>query len=85
MKILHLTIAVIFLVSTTLASPDYAVLQSNFEKLIQQCKSEEGGSDSDAEIVFVDGLPETQEGQCMFACIHEKLKIVKNIFLIYFN
>lgn len=45
--------------------------------LLNECKSQEGGSDADMELLMdMTTFPTTNEGKCMIACAHEKIGVV---------
>lgn len=44
--------------------------------LLTECKNQEGGTDSDYEILLTMKYPSTRTGICMISCTHEKLGIV---------
>ena len=53
--------------------------------LLTECKNQEGGTDSDYEILLTMNYPSTRTGICMISCTHEKLGIVSLFkFLIKF-
>ncbi|XP_070500103.1 general odorant-binding protein 19d-like [Chironomus tepperi] len=41
--------------------------------LLNHCKTQEGGTDADVEIMMNLKYPESANGLCMIACIHEKM------------
>lgn len=44
--------------------------------MLNYCKTQEGGTDADVEKMMKLQFPESAAGQCMLACIHEKMGIV---------
>jgi hypothetical protein len=48
--------------------------------LVRECQIQEGGSDEDFTALMNLNYPNTKEGNCMVACTHEKMGIVREIF-----
>lgn len=44
--------------------------------LLKDCKNREGGSDQDIQTLADEEIPATAPGQCMLACVYEKLDVV---------
>lgn len=54
------------------------------KKIYNECKTQEGGSDSDVEGLLKLEVPKTKGGMCILACSHEKLGIVISINVVEF-
>lgn len=46
--------------------------------MLNDCKIQEGGTDADIELIVNMNYPTTREGNCMVACAHEKMGIVRS-------
>lgn len=52
--------------------------------LLKDCKNKEGGTDQDIATLAGEEIPATTSGQCMLACVYEKLDVVSfTIFIIF--
>ncbi len=55
-----------------------------YKDLVQNCKAQEGASDSDIQEIASHKLPSTRPGQCLNACVLENVGMVKNTLAFYF-
>lgn len=44
--------------------------------LLKDCKNKESGTDQDMDTLAAEEIPTTTAGQCMLACVYEKLDVV---------